>query len=75
MRTASSHHPPLAHERQGQRVFQELCSSTPNQGAASPPCIADKGLGREVAVIWMSDDPYSKGIREHLSPKRPESWD
>ncbi len=52
-------------------VFQ-MCFVDPNQGAASAQYIADKGLGSKVAVIWMSDDPYSKGIRDTFTEKAGE---
>ncbi len=42
----------------------QMCFTDPNQGSASAQYIADKGLATKVAVIWKSDDVYSKGIYE-----------
>ena len=44
-------------------VFQ-MCFSDPNQGSASAEYIGQQNLGSKVAVIWKSDDVYSKGIRD-----------
>ena len=44
-------------------VFQ-MCFSDPNQGSASAEYIGTQNLGRKIAVIWKSDDVYSKGIRD-----------
>ena len=52
-------------------VFQ-MCFMDPNQGSASAQYIADKALGSKIAVIWMSDDPYSKGIRDTFIAKADE---
>ena len=42
----------------------QMCFTDPNQGSASAQYIVDKGLATKVAVIWKSDDVYSKGIYE-----------
>ena len=42
----------------------QMCFTDPNQGSASAQYIADKALATKVAVIWKSDDVYSKGIYE-----------
>ena len=42
----------------------QMCFTDPNQGSASAQYIADKDLATKVAVIWKSDDVYSKGIYE-----------
>ena len=52
-------------------MFQ-MCFMDPNQGSASAQYIADKALGSKIAVIWMSDDPYSKGIRDTFTEKAAE---
>ena len=44
-------------------VFQ-MCFSDPNQGSASAEYIGTQNLGSKIAVIWKSDDVYSKGIRD-----------
>ncbi|MBQ9617464.1 MAG: ABC transporter substrate-binding protein [Oscillibacter sp.] len=44
-------------------VFQ-MCFSDPNQGTASAEYIGTQNLGSRIAVIWKSDDVYSKGIRD-----------
>lgn len=44
-------------------VFQ-MCFSDPNQGSASAEYIGQQNLGSKIAVIWKSDDVYSKGIRD-----------
>ena len=52
-------------------MFQ-MCYMDPNQGSASAQYIADKALGSKIAVSWMSDDPYSKGIRDTFTEKAAE---
>ena len=47
-------------------VFQ-MCFSDPNQGLASADYMADNGIGKAIAVIYKSDDPYSVGIYEKFS--------
>ncbi|MCI8342804.1 MAG: ABC transporter substrate-binding protein [Firmicutes bacterium] len=42
-------------------VFQ-VCFTDPNQGTASAQYIAENSLASKVAVIYKSDDAYSKGI-------------
>lgn len=44
-------------------VFQ-MCFADPNQGSASAKYISEKALGTKIAVIYKSDDVYSKGIYE-----------
>lgn len=44
-------------------VFQ-MCFSDPNQGTASAQYIGMQNLAKSVAIIWKSDDVYSKGIRD-----------
>lgn len=44
-------------------VFQ-MCFTDPNQGTASADYINEKKLGEKIAVIYKSDDVYSKGIYE-----------
>ncbi len=44
-------------------VFQ-MCFTDPNQGTASAEYIGTQNLGSRIAVIWKSDDVYSKGIRD-----------
>ena len=44
-------------------VFQ-MCFTDPNQGSASAQYIGTQNLGKKVAIIWKSDDVYSKGIRD-----------
>ena len=52
-------------------VFQ-MCFTDPNQGSASAQYIFDKGLATKVAVIWKSDDVYSKGIYDTFVAKANE---
>ena len=51
-------------------VFQ-MCFVDPNQGSASAQYIADKKLGKKIAIIWKNDDVYSKGIRDTFVEKAP----
>ncbi|WP_298019839.1 ABC transporter substrate-binding protein [uncultured Dysosmobacter sp.] len=57
---------------EGKDNMFQMCFMDPNQGSASAQYIADKGLGTKIAVIWMSDDPYSKGIRDTFTEKAAE---
>ena len=57
---------------EGKDNVYQMCFMDPNQGSASAQYIADKGLGTKIAVIWMSDDPYSKGIRDTFVAKAAE---
>ncbi|MBO4854351.1 MAG: ABC transporter substrate-binding protein [Oscillospiraceae bacterium] len=52
-------------------MFQ-MCFTDPNQGSASAQYIFDKGLATKVAVIWKSDDVYSKGIYDTFTAKAAE---
>ena len=49
----------------------QMCFTDPNQGSASAQYIADKGLASKVAVIWKSDDVYSKGIYDTFMAAAP----
>ena len=49
----------------------QMCFTDPNQGSASAQYIADKGLATKVAVIWKSDDVYSKGIYDTFMAAAP----
>ncbi len=44
-------------------MFQ-MCFTDPNQGTASAEYISSQNLASKVAVIWKSDDVYSRGIRD-----------
>ena len=57
---------------EGKDNVYQMCFMDPNQGSASAQYIADKALGSKIAVIWMSDDPYSKGIRDTFVAKAAE---
>ena len=57
---------------EGKDNVYQMCFMDPNQGSASAQYIADKALGSKIAVIWMSDDPYSKGIRDTFVAKAGE---
>jgi len=57
---------------EGKDNMFQMCFMDPNQGSASAQYIVDKGLGTKIAVIWMSDDPYSKGIRDTFTEKAAE---
>ena len=50
----------------------QMCFMDPNQGSASAQYIADKDLGTKIAIIWKSDDVYSKGIRDTFVEKAAE---
>ncbi len=50
----------------------QMCFMDPNQGSASAQYIADKALGTKIAIIWKSDDVYSKGIRDTFVAKAEE---
>ena len=50
----------------------QMCFTDPNQGSASAQYIADKALATKVAVIWKSDDVYSKGIYDTFMAAAPE---
>ena len=50
----------------------QMCFTDPNQGSASAQYISDKNLATKVAVIWKSDDVYSKGIYETFMAKCTE---
>ncbi|MBQ3103106.1 MAG: ABC transporter substrate-binding protein [Oscillospiraceae bacterium] len=57
---------------EGKDNVYQMCFMDPNQGSASAQYIADKDLGTKIAIIWMSDDPYSKGIRDTFVEKAAE---
>ncbi len=50
----------------------QLCFTDFNQGAAAAQYIADQKLGAKIAVIWKSDDVYSKGVRDTFATKAAE---
>lgn len=52
-------------------MFQ-MCFVDPNQGLASAQYIKDKGLATKIAVIFKSDDVYSKGIYDTFMGKAKE---
>lgn len=52
-------------------MFQ-MCFVDPNQGAASAQYIKDKALADKVAVIYKSDEVYSKGIYDTFILKAEE---
>lgn len=49
-------------------VYQ-MCFMDPNQGYASAQYISDKKLGTKIAIIYKSDEDYSKGIRDTFVEK------
>jgi len=48
----------------GKDNVYQMCFADPNQGSASAQYIGTQNLGSKIAVIWKSDDVYSKGIRD-----------
>lgn len=52
-------------------MFQ-MCFVDPNQGLASAQYIKDKSLATKVAVIYKSDEVYSKGIYDTFMGKAKE---
>ena len=52
-------------------VYQ-MCFMDPNQGFASAQYIKDKNLATKIAIIYKSDEDYSKGIRDTFVQKAGE---
>ena len=57
---------------EGKDNVYQMCFMDPNQGTASAQYINDKKLGTKVAVIYKSDEDYSKGIYDTFKTKAAE---
>lgn len=57
---------------EGKDNMYQMCFVDPNQGAASAQYIKDKALGTKIAVIYKSDEVYSKGIYDTFIVKAEE---
>ncbi len=56
----------------GKDNMYQMCFVDPNQGLASAQYIKDKNLATKVAVIYKSDEVYSKGIYDTFMTKAKE---
>ncbi len=57
---------------EGKDNMFQMCFSDTNQGSASAQYIFDNSLGEKIAVIYKSDDNYSKGIYNTFMAKAKE---
>lgn len=57
---------------EGKDNMYQMCFNDPNQGIAAAQYIKDKALGTKIAVIYKSDEVYSKGIYDTFKVKAAE---